>query len=136
VDIRAEADALRNAEAQWLAALKARDIDKMVSQYAPEAVGMYANEPICVGHQAVRKSCESWLADTVVSQTFSDVVDAVEVSASGDLAYSRGTNRFSYNTPKGIVEEVGKWVTIYKKIDGKWRVIVDIGNSDKPISGQ
>jgi ketosteroid isomerase-like protein len=136
VDIRAEADALRNIEGQWTAATKARDIDKIVSLTAPDIVVMDANAPLGVGHQALRKSVESWLADTLVSRTLSETVDAVEVSAFGDLAYTRGTDRFSHNTPKGIVEEVGKWVTIYKKVDGKWRAIVDIGNSDKPPSGQ
>jgi hypothetical protein len=26
-----------------------------------------------------------------------------------------------------------QWVTIYKKIDGKWRVIVDMYKSDTPL---
>lgn len=136
VDSHGEANALRNIEAQWLTAAKARDIDKIVSSYAPEAVAMDANAPISVGHQAIRKAFESWLADTLVSNTLSDAVDTVEVSASGDLAYTRGTLRYSHNTPKGPVDEMGKWATVYKKIDGKWRVIVDISNSDKPLSGQ
>jgi hypothetical protein len=32
------------------------------------------------------------------------------------------------------VEEAEKWVTIYKKIDGKWKAILDIYNSDKPAT--
>jgi ketosteroid isomerase-like protein len=136
VNTRAEANALRDIETQWVPAIKARDIDKIVSLYASEAVVMVENEEICVGHQAIRKSCESWLADTLVSKTLSETVDTVEVSASGDLAYTRGTNRFSQNTSKGIVDYVGKWLCIYKKIDGTWKVIVDISNSDKPLRGQ
>jgi ketosteroid isomerase-like protein len=136
VDTRAEADALRSMEAEWLAAAKAKDIDKIVSQYAPEAVTMDADAPICVGHQAIRKGYELWLADTLVSKTLWDAVDTVEISASGDIAYTRGTTRYSKNTPKGPVDEMGKWVTIYKKRDGKWKAIVDISNSDKPLSGQ
>ena len=42
--------------------------------------------------------------------------------------------RFNQNTPKGFVD--GKWVDIYKKIDGKWKPIVAISNSDEPLSGQ
>jgi ketosteroid isomerase-like protein len=133
VDTRAEADALRNIEAQWAAAAKARDIDKIVGFYASDAVHMDPNVPVFVGHQAIHKALESWLADTLVSKTLSNTVDAVEVSASGDLAYTRGTSRYSRNTSKGLVDEMEKWVTIYKKIDGKWKAIVDIGNSDKPL---
>jgi ketosteroid isomerase-like protein len=86
VDTRAEADAIRSIEAQWDAAEKARDIDKIVSLTAPDIVVMDANAPTSVGHQALRKSYESWFADTLHSSTYSQAVDAVEVSASGDLA--------------------------------------------------
>jgi uncharacterized protein (TIGR02246 family) len=136
VDTRAEADAIRSIEALWDAAEKARDIDKIVGLTAPDIVVMDANAPTSVGHQALRKSYESWFADTLHSSTYSQAVDAVEVSASGDLAYDRGTSRYSHNTPKGVVDEMEKWVTIYKKIDGKWKVIVNIYNSDKPLNGQ
>ena len=112
LDIRAEADALHSIEAQWDAAIKAADVDKIVSFYVPEAVAMDANAPIGVGHQGLRKSLESWLADTAVSRTFSSRVEAVEVSVSGDLAYTRGTYRQTHNTSTGLVDEIGKWVTI------------------------
>ena len=133
VDTRADADALRSIEAQWFAATKARDVDKIVGIYTPDAVRMNANGPVVVGHQAIHKALESWLADSVVSNTYTYTLDTIDVSASGDLAYDRGTYRFSQTTPKGLVEQVGKWVTIYKKIDGKWKAILDISNSDKPL---
>ena len=133
VDTRAEADAIRNIAAQWAVATKARDIDKIVSLYSPDIVIMDANVPLSVGHKALNKTYESWLTDTLISKTLLDEIDAVEVSSSGDLAYARGTSRFRQNTPKGIVDEMNKWVSIYKKIDGKWRIIVDISNSDKPL---
>ncbi|RPH80471.1 MAG: DUF4440 domain-containing protein, partial [Nitrospiraceae bacterium] len=113
VDTRAEAESLRNIEAQWLAATKARDINGMIGLYATEGVAMDANAPLFVGHEAIRKGVEAWLVDTTVCRTFASEVDAVEVSASGDLAYTRGTLRYSHYTPKGVVNEVGKWVTIY-----------------------
>ena len=56
VDTRAEADALRNIEAQWTAAANARDIDKILSLTAPDYVVMDTNAPLSVGHQAYRKS--------------------------------------------------------------------------------
>jgi hypothetical protein len=30
------------------------------------------------------------------------------------------------------MEETDKWVTIYRKINGEWKAIVDIWNSDTP----
>ena len=136
IDTGAEVEAIRDIEAQWTAAVKARDVDKLLGFFAPDAVTMDANAPISVGHEAIRGPVESWLADEAVSATFASTLDAIEVSACGDLAYTRGTHRFSQTTPTGLVEQVGKWVTVYKKIDGEWKVIVDIFNSDKPLPVQ
>ncbi len=134
VDTRAEAESLRNIEAQWLAATKVRDIDAMVSLYATEGVAMDANAPLFVGHEAIRKAFEAWLVDTTICSTFTSEVEAVEVSGSGDLAYTRGTFRYSHYASKGVVDEVGKWVTIYRKIDGKWKAIVDASVMDTATS--
>jgi uncharacterized protein (TIGR02246 family) len=131
VDIRSEAEALRSIEAQWTAANKARDMNTILSIVAPDIAFMYADSPSGVGLEAFRKSTETWLADTAVSRTYSCTVEAVEVAASGELAYTRGTNWYSHSTPKGLVAKSDKWVTVYRKIDGKWRAIVDIGT---PVS--
>jgi uncharacterized protein (TIGR02246 family) len=133
VDVRTEADAIRSIDAQWTAAFKARDIDKLVSLYASDAVAIAPDAKMQVGHQAIRESLQSWLADTVESETSSGTIDAVEVAASGDLAYARGSGRFRQNTPKGLVDCSEKWVTVYRKMDGSWKIIVDIITNDKPV---
>jgi ketosteroid isomerase-like protein len=89
-----------------------------------------------VGHQAIRQTLQTWLADTVEFETSSGTIDAVEVAASGDLAYARGSGRFSQNTPSGLVECSEKWVAVYRKMDGRWKIIVDIINNDKLVSGK
>lgn len=137
VDTLAEANAIRNIEAQWGAAFQAKDIDKIISIFASDAVSMGANIPISVGIEAIRKATETGFSDTTfLFKTYSNKVDAVEISASGDLAYDRGTDRIIRNTPNGSVEVVGKWIDIYKKIDGEWKCIVAIWNSDKPLQGE
>lgn len=133
VDTRAEADSIRMLEEQWSMAIKVSDIDKIVSFYATDAVTMSANMPISIGIEAIRKTEESSFSDTTyLFKTYSSTIDNIEVSVSGDLAYTRGVDRVSQNTTKGPSEEVGKWVDIWKKVDGKWKVIVSIWNNDKP----
>ncbi len=136
VDTRAEANAIRTLDAQWTAASKAGDIDKLVLLYAPDAAVIAPDAKIYVGHHAIRQSLQTWLADTVEFGTSSGTIDAIEVAASGDLAYARGSGRFSQNTPKGLVDCSEKWVAVYRKIDGRWKIIVDIINNDKPVRGQ
>jgi len=135
INIRAEAEAIKKIEDQWTAAILAKDIDKIMSIFAPEAVVMNANAPAFIGIQPVRKSLESWFSDTTIfHDTFASAIDTIEVSSAGDLAYVRGNSRLNISTIRGVVEETDKWITIYKKINGEWKAIVDIWNSDMPIS--
>jgi uncharacterized protein (TIGR02246 family) len=137
VDTVAEAEAIRNIENQWTVALQNKDIDKVMSLYSPEGVVMKPNNSIYVGLQSIRKKVESDFADTTMLwNTTSTAIDIIEVSASGDIAYVRGINRGKMKTLTGIVENSDKWIDIYKKIDGQWKCIVGIWNSNNPLEGK
>ena len=132
-DALSDADSIRNLEDQWSMAIKVRDIDKIVGFFASEAVSMTTNKPICVGLDSIRKREQASFSDTTnLYETYSSTIDNVEVSASNDLAYARGSDRLSQNTKNGKAIEVGKWVDIWKKADGKWIVVVSIWNNDNP----
>ena len=133
VDTLAEANVIRNLEDQWTVALQKSDADKIISFFTTEAVSMKPNIPIIIGPQAIRKERESSFTDTtLLYKTYSSKIDIIEVSASGDLAYVRGTDRMTMKTPNGLVDDIGKWVDIWKKINGEWKVVVNIWNSDNP----
>ena len=137
VDLVAEAEAIRSIEDQWMAANMAKDINKVISIFAPDAVTLEPNKPITVGIDAIKKSWELWFSDTTqLHNTFSQTIENIEVSASGDLGYARGTTHASIKTPNGTVEDVTNFIDIYKKIDGEWKCIVSIWNSDIPLEGQ
>ena len=44
------------------------------------------------------------------------------VAQSGDLAYETGVNRMMFTTPQGDVLDVGKYLAVWKKVDGVWYV--------------
>ena len=137
VDILAEAEAIRSLEDQWTIANKTKDINKILSFNASDAVMMGPNQPITVGIAAMKELLELWFSDTTaLRKTYSFPIDKIEVSASGDLAYVRGTNRMSFKTPNGIIERTEKGIDIWKKIDGEWKCVVGIWNSDNPKQGQ
>ncbi len=133
VDVEAESAAIRELGRQWRDALTANDFDAILGFYAETAMEMPANTPIVVGHQAIRAWYESWLTTEVVNIWTTEVI---EVAASGDLAYERGTYDFSMDAPDGPIKDVGKYVLIWKKIGGQWKAIIDISNSDLPFPGQ
>ena len=131
VDVKAEAEKIRERSRQWLAADSARDIEGALAMYADDAVEFASNTPAVFGKDAIRTWYKSWLLDTTTSLTFA--TEGVEVSASGDLAYERGTYKFVTNGPKGRSEDVGKYATVWKRVGDTWQVALDMANSDMPL---
>ena len=104
VDTAAEASLIRAIEDQWTEALKATDVDKIISFYDTEAVSISSEATITTGLQNIRSRIEKQFADTtVIFDTYSGTIDAIEVSVSGDLAYCRGHDEISIKTAEGII---------------------------------
>jgi len=131
VDTRAEAEKISELSDAWQKAVATRNIDACTTFYAPDAVEMLANAPIVEGSEAIYEWFADWIFDTTVTNTFQS--DVIEVASSGDLAYERGTWHFVMDTEEGPIEDYGKYVVVWKKIDGDWKVIIDISNSDLPF---
>lgn len=131
VDVDAEAEKIRVRSREWLAADSARNVDLAVSMYSENAVEYAANTPAIFGKEAIRNWYRSWLPDTTTSIRFA--TEVVEVAASGDLAYERGSYRFTTNGPKGPTEDVGKYATVWRRNGDTWEVVLDMANSDQPL---
>ena len=130
VDTTAEADAIRDIENQWIAANQAKDIDKIIACFSDDTVLIEPGVPVTEGVQSIKELWGSMAADTTfLWETYSTTIDKIEVAASGDLAYDRGISRMQMKTSEGITEYVGKWVGIWKKIDGQWKCVLVIANS-------
>jgi len=132
-DTRAQDEAaIRALETAWSAALQAKDVDKFVANYAPDAVTLPANGPIATTPADIRKGITDMMASPGLSMTFKPT--SVFVAKSGDVAYTYGTYDLSMTGPDGKpVTDKGKYVTIYKKQgDGSWKAAVDTFNSDLP----
>jgi uncharacterized protein (TIGR02246 family) len=131
VDTQAEAEKIRHISNQWAEAVAARDIDACTTFYAPDGLEMIDNSPAVEGREAIYEWYANWLLDTNITNTFQG--EMIEVAAAGDLAYERGTWHFFVETPEGPIEDEGKYVIVWKKIDGEWKAIIDISNSDLPF---
>ena len=125
-----DAAALHAADQQWEKAVAAKDLDRSVAVCASNGSMLPPNAPIATGPAAIRKVFESFFALPGFKLTWSP--DVAEAAKSGDLGYTRGTYRLSYNDASGQpVTDKGKYVTVWKKqADGSWKVAADIFNSD------
>jgi uncharacterized protein (TIGR02246 family) len=132
VDLAAEESAIRTTDAQWLAAAQARDAEKAASFWSDDATIVAPNSPLIVGKQAIK----SYVTGAFSSPDFSIkwVTDKVVVARSGEMAYSTGSDQFTYRTPdKKLVTEHTNGVVVWKKqADGTWKAAIDIWNADAP----
>ena len=132
-DTRAEDEqAIRDAEdVQMLEAKRAKDVERLVSFYAEDAVAFPPHAPMTRGKEATRAAWSELVEDPSLTwQT-----TKVEVSRSSDLAYSFGTFEATISGPEGEpIDDHGKWVVVWKKqSDGTWKHIIDIYNYDLPL---
>ena len=85
------------------------------------------------GKDAIRTSLKQMTSDPALSLKFH--ATKIDVSKSGDLAYTQGTYTLTSTDPQThqIVNDHGSYVTTYRKQpDGTWKAVADIATSDAP----
>jgi ketosteroid isomerase-like protein len=123
-----EAEVRARSEAV-IAAEMAGDYETAVTFFAPDAIIQMPNAPQIQGRDTLLELYEATLGTTLEFEgTTTDIVPA----ASGDLAYEYGINRMVFETPDGPVEDMGKYLVIWRKIDGEWFVAAIAVSSDAP----
>jgi uncharacterized protein (TIGR02246 family) len=126
----ADARAIRALSDQWQRDMAARDVDKIMAIFAPDAVVMMSHAPLAKGTAAVRgvwaEAVNTPGLDVHWTPTRIDV-------ASPTVATEYGTYTETYDTPEGKGSDAGNYVTIWHKIDGKWRVALDAPNTTTPL---
>lgn len=126
--------ALHDLDAQWSAAAGAKDLEKTISFYSQDAIVLPSNAPAATTKGATRNTWKELLASPGLAISWK--MTTVEVAKSGDMAYTTGTYELTMNdTSSTPINDHGKYVEVWKKqADGKWKVAVDIWNSDLPVS--
>ena len=125
-------------EKAWQEDLKARDLEKLASHYADDAVFATPAGPAARGSTEIRRFFANGLTDKNFQVTFAS--DKVDVAASGDLAYSRGHFSQQYTDPKTgqVMTQSGTYLEVFKKQDdGSWKMAEDVAVGDpstvKPV---
>ncbi len=122
---------LRETDIAFAKAAAAKELDRVVSYYADDASMFPPNAPIGKGKEAIKKNWMGLLGRPGLSISW-EPTTAVS-SKNGDLGYTSGTYQMSATGPDGKpVSDTGKYVEVWRKDGGKWKVIADIFNSDLP----
>lgn len=126
----AEAQRLIQLDDEWSAAAGKRDIDRVASFYADDAVAYPPNERVAVGRDAAKRVWAAYLSEPTYAIWWK--TQHAEVSASGEIGFTAGTYEDSLKGADGkLVRTTGKYLCVWaKQRDGTWKAIHDMWNTD------
>ena len=121
---------LKEIDAKWVAAFKQGDIATIEAFHAANGLLLPPNSPPIEGPKAIVAVWKSWSELPNVEVVFGP--SRIEASTSGDMAYDYGWYTFAFDTDNGRVTDKGKYVVVWKKIGGTWKIKADIFNTNLP----
>ncbi len=96
--------------------------------YADDAILLPPNSPTATGHAAIEAFLHTFPPITAFELRTEEIVGA------GDLAYVRGRYTMTMAPPgAATVADSGKYLEIWRKQGGSWKVTRDMFSSDVPL---
>jgi ketosteroid isomerase-like protein len=107
----------------FAAAYNAHDAAKVAAFYTEDALLMVPNEPAIKG----RASIQAFYEEQFSRGNPQLRIKPLESAISGDLAFEMG----SATAILGPLSDDGKYVIVYRRVAGEWKIAFDIFNSDQ-----
>jgi len=130
VDLGAEAQAIRDLNVRFGEAAASKDAEAAVALYAADGVIMAPGADMAKGTEAIRAVWTELLKTPGLAVAV--IPEQVDVAASGDLAADMGRLELAMDLPDGPAKEVLKYLVVWKKVDGQWKVAFDTWNANAP----
>jgi ketosteroid isomerase-like protein len=132
VDQAAIATQIQGRTAAFAAGLAARDTNAIGNMYADDAHLLAPNAPRTDGKEAIRQVWAGFMR--MPGMELVPTTGPTMVSEAGDMVVELGTYTFKALDAGGKpMTDNGKYVTVYKKVNGEWKIVVDTWNSDVPF---
>lgn len=118
-------------EADYSLEQSATDIDKFMAHFTPDATMSWNGAPAIKGQNAIREQFGGLMKAPGFNITWK--ITRSELASSVDLGYTVGTYELTMNNAAGVpATEKGNYLTTWRRIDRKWKVVDTISNSDAP----
>ncbi len=125
-DSGAEA-AIKEGAIAWQTGWNSGDGAALAEMYVADAIVMPPGGDALEGREAIQAGLQAAIDQAGGSQL---AIKPGEVMASGDLAIEVGT--FVETAADGSHADHGKYVAVWKNVDGSWKIVRDIWNSSMP----
>jgi len=125
--------AIRDLSSRWQQALLARDADGQAAMFAADGVSYHDGQEPLVGPAAIR----AWESKSVANHpkaVITSTTERIEFARSGDVAVQTGEGRLTNLGENGEDRKVHRqrFVTVWKKVNGEWKVAHDIAVNVTP----
>lgn len=121
--------ALRKSGDEWAHHWNEKNLDQVVAAYAPDAVYLPPHHQAVHGRDAIRQYLRGPLNHGVSDLAF----DVTYIKQQGNLAWDVGTYHMSVPRTDGSKkEDRGKYLTVWRRVGGKWLITADAWSSDLP----
>jgi uncharacterized protein (TIGR02246 family) len=132
-DLAADEKAIRDLAARWQKALLDRDAATQAAMFADDGVSYHDGQEPLVGPAAIR----AWEARSTTNHPkaiITSTTDRIQIAASGDVAIQTGEGRLTNLGGNGEDHVVHRqrFVTVWKKVNGEWKVAHDISVNITP----
>jgi uncharacterized protein (TIGR02246 family) len=122
-------DAIAAADAKFEAAFKRGDAAGVAAFYTEGAQLLPPNVDFMIGRQAIQAYWQGAI-DAGIKEAR---IEIVEVEAHGDTAIE--VSKYTLHGEGGVELDAGKFIVIWKREGGQWKLHRDIFNSSKPAPG-
>jgi len=126
VDMEAVKAEIQALETAWGAAQSAKDINALMAMYTDDAISMADGSPSLKGKAAIQARQEEEFAKA--PDGLSSTYTVEEVYGDGDIVTEIGSG--VTKDASGAVVRTGKYMVVWKKVDGKYLCAREIYNSD------
>ena len=123
-------DAIEDAIEQFMTAFSESDDAAIAALYTEDAKLMPSNSDFVSGNEAVRAFWKSAFDMGIITAK----LETLEVDAMGDTACEVG--KYTLFTEGEQVADSGKYIVIWKMVDGQWKLHRDIWNTSMPAQPQ
>ena len=123
--------AVRKMSQDWAQACNTKHLDDLVDLYAPDAMVLRPNLPPVRGTAALRE-----LFFAVLDAGLGEVeFEPLRVDVMGEVAYEAGRCKMLVPVAMGKRrEERGKYMMVFNRINGEWKITADTWSSDLSLS--
>jgi uncharacterized protein (TIGR02246 family) len=128
-DLASEEQALRDLNTRWLSASQANDAAAEAAFFAADGVAYREGVDPIIGPAAYQASKSQFLAENPQA-TVTWSTDTIQIAESADLAVQTGEVRAAGLASLSEAEVIRRrYVVVWKKVDGAWKIAYDIGST-------